>query len=92
MVDRGDRRVYRNKKKQRSMKHTYNLFVYELYCIKERRDLMLKYDLKSYFIAYMLDKTEICDLKSCEIKLSIKNVLKALFLLTKSRKCGMINL
>ena len=35
-------------KKQRSMKHTYNLFVYELYGIKERRDLMLKYDLKSY--------------------------------------------
>lgn len=36
-------------KKQRSMKHTYNLFVYELYSVKERRDLMLKYNLKSYF-------------------------------------------
>lgn len=36
-------------KNKRSMKHTYNLFVYELYSIKERRDLMLKYDRKSYF-------------------------------------------
>ena len=36
-------------KKQRSIRRTYNLFVYELYSIKERRDLMLKYDLKEYF-------------------------------------------
>lgn len=36
-------------KKHRNLKRTYNLFVYELYSIKERRDLMLRYDLRAYF-------------------------------------------
>jgi len=60
--------------------------------LQEKYYQLAKFDLKSYFIVYMLDKTEIYGLKSCEIKLSIKNVLKTLFLLTKVRKCGMINL
>lgn len=35
-------------KKKRNIKHTYNLFVYEIYSLKERRDLIFKNDKKTY--------------------------------------------
>lgn len=37
-------------KKKRNLKHTYNLLVYEIYSLKERRDLMARYDKKTYFM------------------------------------------
>lgn len=35
-------------RKNRNIKHTYNLFIYEIYSLKERRDLMWRNDKKTY--------------------------------------------